>query len=415
MLLVTQALPVTGRRGLDVDAATALVTASERRADEEVRQVRAALRSAYADLVSAQVREAEIARARDRLRDLDRHPRAARKRRRRRRLRPSSRRARGDGSRRRMGGSSGRTRAGASRPGGLLRRPRRRHDPSPPSFRSRAARPALPAVEALVAHAEATLPELAALRQEIASAEFAAHAAGRRLIPEPEIVAGTKSSNLAGGDIGSVFSVHVTIPLFDRAKPENAQARSAAVRRPKRVSRRFESSLRAQVAALRAIVLERRQAADAYRASHGDQREPRTHRTGQLRRRRARHSRAARRLSQRRGGPNAPGAARRRRAAGGDRARTRERMGDPMMRRTLSIALILGLVLSAACRRATDGPGQPLRAEAPTLDVTSWTEQTELFMEHPPLVAGRHGPVRRASHAARRLSARSTPVARRSR
>src|SRR6476659_1706902 len=35
MLLVTQALPVTGRRGLDVDAATALVAASERRADQE--------------------------------------------------------------------------------------------------------------------------------------------------------------------------------------------------------------------------------------------------------------------------------------------------------------------------------------------------------------------------------------------
>ena len=27
-------------------------------------------------------------------------------------------------------------------------------------------------------------------------------------------------------------------------------------------------------------------------------------------------------------------------------------------------------------------------AEPPTLDVTSWTEKTELFMEHPPLVAG---------------------------
>jgi cobalt-zinc-cadmium efflux system membrane fusion protein len=63
-------------------------------------------------------------------------------------------------------------------------------------------------------------------------------------------------------------------------------------------------------------------------------------------------------------------------------------MGDPMTRRTLSIALILGLALNAACRRAPDGPAAGSGAEAPTLDVTSWTEQTELYMEHPPLVAG---------------------------
>src|SRR3954471_20623531 len=70
MFLVTQSLPITGRRGLDVSAASKLVTASELRADGEIRQVRAALRGAYADLVSAQVREAEIAAARDRLRGL---------------------------------------------------------------------------------------------------------------------------------------------------------------------------------------------------------------------------------------------------------------------------------------------------------------------------------------------------------
>ena len=58
-----------------------------------------------------------------------------------------------------------------------------------------------------------------------------------------------------------------------------------------------------------------------------------------------------------------------------------------MMSRTLPIALILALASSAACRR-TDGPAPGSQAEAPTLDVTSWTEQTELYMEHPPLVAG---------------------------
>src|SRR5262245_53208743 len=37
MVTVTQPLPITGRRGLEVDAASALVEASARRADEEIR------------------------------------------------------------------------------------------------------------------------------------------------------------------------------------------------------------------------------------------------------------------------------------------------------------------------------------------------------------------------------------------
>src|SRR5215468_3785028 len=39
MFLVTQPLPITGRRSFDLSAASALVAASERRADEETRQV----------------------------------------------------------------------------------------------------------------------------------------------------------------------------------------------------------------------------------------------------------------------------------------------------------------------------------------------------------------------------------------
>jgi outer membrane protein, heavy metal efflux system len=265
MFLVTQALPVTGRRSLDVDAATALVAASERRADQEVRQVRAALRSAYADLVSAQVREAEIARARDRLRGL------------------TDILARRESA----GDAAGYDRLRAEREAmdldaewSAARAERARAQAGLAGFFSPsgdvtsltavvpqpATRPPLPGAEALVAHAETTLPELAALRQEIASAEFAAQAAGRRPIPEPEIVAGTKSSNLAGGDIGGVFSVHVTVPLFDRAKPEYAQAEARRVQAAARVEA-FEQVLRAQITALRAIVLERQQSSDAYRSS----------------------------------------------------------------------------------------------------------------------------------------------------
>ena len=43
-------------------------------------------------------------------------------------------------------------------------------------------------------------------------------------------------------------------------------------------------------------------------------------------------------------------------------------------------------VAIAGCARAS---GRSADAELPTLDVTSWTDKTELFMEYPPLVAGR--------------------------
>ena len=70
MVTVAQALPISGRRDLEVSAASALADARARRADEEIRRVRADLRSAYADLVSAQTRESALATSRDRLREL---------------------------------------------------------------------------------------------------------------------------------------------------------------------------------------------------------------------------------------------------------------------------------------------------------------------------------------------------------
>jgi outer membrane protein TolC len=124
----------------------------------------------------------------------------------------------------------------------------------------------LPSFEELVAHAESQLPELAALKREVESAEFAAQAASRRPMPEPEVVAGTKSSNAAGGDVGSVFSIHVAVPLFDRAKPEQALAEARRAQAEARIAA-FQSALHAEVSALRTVVLDRRQAADRYRAS----------------------------------------------------------------------------------------------------------------------------------------------------
>src|SRR5262245_4450846 len=54
MTTVLQPLPVTGRRTLEKDSASALVDAATYRADDEMRRARADVRLAYAELVSAQ-------------------------------------------------------------------------------------------------------------------------------------------------------------------------------------------------------------------------------------------------------------------------------------------------------------------------------------------------------------------------
>ena len=131
-----------------------------------------------------------------------------------------------------------------------------------------AAVPAPPALETLVARAESTNAELSALQHEVAAARFADHAAARRLVPEPEIHAGTKSSSFAGGDIGTVLGVQATVALFDRGRAERARA---AARISQAESRRelLRQTLRTQIAALRAVVDERREAADRYRTEIG--------------------------------------------------------------------------------------------------------------------------------------------------
>ena len=60
-----------------------------------------------------------------------------------------------------------------------------------------------------------------------------------------------------------------------------------------------------------------------------------------------------------------------------------------MMTRTLTVAVVVSILLATACRRGGTGTSQVASPEEHTLDVTSWTEQTELYLEHPPLVTGR--------------------------
>jgi cobalt-zinc-cadmium efflux system outer membrane protein len=271
MTMVAQPLPITGRRGLDVQAASALVDASANRADDALRRARADLRIAYAQLVAAQIRERELTTARDRLREL----------------------ADVLAKRETAGDAAGfdRLRAErevldieADRASAAIDRAQAQAivasffaEPMDPSrivaSGQLAPPPPPPALDGLVERAESLRGELLALRKEVDAANFSARSADRRRVPEPEIVAGTKTSNVGAsigssrsGDVGSVLSVLATIPLFDHGKPERALAQARATQAQARADA-FRVALRTKIAALRTAVLERRDIADRYRTA----------------------------------------------------------------------------------------------------------------------------------------------------
>jgi outer membrane protein, heavy metal efflux system len=262
MWMLAQPLPITGRRGLEVDAATALVAAASSRSDDEVRRLRADLRRAFAELIAAQVRERELTAARDRLRNLADVL--------------TRREAAGDAAgfdrlraeREVLEFEADRTAAAVERTraqGALSAFFTDVPDPSQlTAVGVTIAGGAVPSLAALLERAELVRGEIPALRHELEAAEFSEQAAGRRLIPEPEIVAGTKSSTAAGGDLGSVVTVHATIPLFDHARPEKALAIARAAQAQARLEA-FRFTLRGEIAAIRAVLLERRTAAERYR------------------------------------------------------------------------------------------------------------------------------------------------------
>ncbi len=264
MVTVSQPLPITGRRGLEADAASAVADAVSRRSDDAIRQARAELRAAFADLAAAQVRESELSRARDKLQEvvgvITRRERAGdaagydrlRAEREVTDIEADVAAARAD--RARALGTLGAYLSTIADPTSLV--------VAVPATPSRAA---LPTVDELISTAQ-TRGESRALQREIDAAHLSEQAAERRLIPEPEVVAGTKSSNAAGGDVGSVISVHATVPLFDWNRPERARAKAQAARTESELAV-FNATVRAHIMALRALVLERRDAADRYRAS----------------------------------------------------------------------------------------------------------------------------------------------------
>jgi len=264
IMSVGQLLPINGQRGLQIRAASALVDASASRADEEVRRARADLRLAFAQLAAAQVRERELTTARDRLRELvdiltrreaagdtagfDR-------------LRAEREVLDLDADRAVAAGDRARAQATLA---GFFAEP---IDPSRLVAGASAPPPVdLPAVDALVERAESTRGELRALRHEIDAAQWSARAADRRRIPDPEIVAGTKSSSIGTRDIGSVVMAQAVIPLFDRGRAERALAEARGAQADARAAV-FHVTMRAEIAALRTAVIERRDTAERYRTA----------------------------------------------------------------------------------------------------------------------------------------------------
>ena len=263
LAMVSQPLPITGRRGLEKEGASALALASASRADDKVRRLQTDLRLAFADLVASQTRERELTTTVDRLRELAGVL--------------ASRGAAGDAAgfdrlraerelldveTDRSVAATDRVRAQAILASFFDDMP----DPSRIVAVGRSISPApLPPLEALLEIAESARGDLVALRHEIEAAAFAARAAGRRPVPEPEIVGGIKSSTVAGGAIGSVIAVQLTLPLFDRARPEKALAAARDAQARARLDA-LRLVLRGQIAALRGAVVERRRGAERYRA-----------------------------------------------------------------------------------------------------------------------------------------------------
>jgi cobalt-zinc-cadmium efflux system outer membrane protein len=263
LTMVSQSLPITGRRDLAVRAATASAAASASRADEDVRRLRADARLAFATLVATQTRERELTAIRDRLRELAQAL--------------AKREAAGDAAgfdrlraeREVLDTEADLTIAAAERAraqailasymSGVQDSTQIIATAGPPSVAT------VPPLDALLTQAESTRGELRAYRQDIEAARFALRAAERSRVPEPEIVAGTKSSSVGGGDIGSVLTVHASIPLFDRARPERALAEARATQAEARAAS-FVTVVRGEVTALRTAVLDRRNVATRYRA-----------------------------------------------------------------------------------------------------------------------------------------------------
>jgi cobalt-zinc-cadmium efflux system outer membrane protein len=261
-LLVSQSLPITGRRGMQIDSAAERVRASELRADDVQRRLRTDVRRAFVDLSVQEGRERELNSALQSLQSL----------------------AEVLSRREKEGDAAGFDRLRAEREAldiaaslGEARARRARAQGALASFFFPAPDPAtvhaaplsagqapLPSADDLVARAEKGRPDLQAMERDIEAARLAGRAAGRSVVPEPEIVGGLKTSGAGDDRYGSVLSVVASIPLFDQARPEKAQAAAREL-----LATAERDALRAEIAStvrgLRLSALERRGTAESYR------------------------------------------------------------------------------------------------------------------------------------------------------
>jgi cobalt-zinc-cadmium efflux system outer membrane protein len=264
MTMITQPLPVTGRRGFEVQAASALADASKNRSDDAVRRARADLRLAFAQLVAAQRREQELTVARNRLRELADVL--------------AKREAAGDAAgydrlraeREVLDLDADRATAATARAAAQAAIVGFFADAIEPSRVVAVDRTTpsseVPSTVALIQRVESLRGDLLALHNEVDAAHLSMRAANRRRVPEPQIVAGTKTSTAGGGDIGGVVTLQAVVPIFDHGRPERALALARASQAEARADA-FRAALRTQIAAWRAAVLERRETAGRYRAA----------------------------------------------------------------------------------------------------------------------------------------------------
>ena len=261
---VSQPLPINGRRGFEVSAANSRVDAMASRAEERVRRLRADARAAFAQVWSVQARDRELRSHLEQLRGL----------------------ADALARREAAGDAAGFDRLRAEREvlevettiaalasergratatlryllGGFA-------DAGDVELARATSSPAVvPDENQLMALAEQSRGDLLAWQREREAAAFSERAADRVWVPEPELVAGTKSSDAGGGDVGGVLSVHLSVPLFDRGRPERAAAQARASQATAEAES-LRRSIRADIAAWRAAVIERRALAERYRSA----------------------------------------------------------------------------------------------------------------------------------------------------
>jgi cobalt-zinc-cadmium efflux system outer membrane protein len=258
--LVSQVLPLTGRRWTEVGDAERRLTAARLRAETLDRRLQADVRLAFAALLAAQGRVDVLEAATKRLREV----------------------AAAVAEREKAGDAAGFDRLRAEREvaeveaalvDAIEARVRAQAelaqflgaDVNPASVRAvaTATPPApLPAADVLVERALAERRDLRALEQEREAMRFARRAASRLHVLEPEVTAGVRDSEVGGS--GGVLAVAISVPLFSRSA--GAQARLAVAERETDAALVTQRArIRSSVLALAAIVTDRRAAVDRFR------------------------------------------------------------------------------------------------------------------------------------------------------